>query len=165
MFSFLIGNNMNMKKWREVRNLPVIDILSGQHLGYVQDFKTENPERLAGLYMLSLENEIYYIPLDAISRVGRDAVLVKSGFLKKMATQGSWVEDSGLVNSAVLTSSGEVLGLVSDIVIEEKEGNILGYEVTDGYLKDVLWGRKVIATGDILTWGKDTVIVDDSLLD
>jgi len=156
------GHNIGMRKGRELKNLPVIDVLSGQHLGYIRDFKVENHENLEGLYMVSLDNQVYYLSRDSISRIGRDAVMVKPGLSKVVLEgQSDWVEDSGLNGSAVLTSGGEVLGMVSDILIEEKEGNILGYEVSDGYFKDLFWGRKVIPTANVLTWGKDTVIVDD----
>jgi len=87
---------------------------------------------------------------------------VKSELLKVSTGQTEWGEDGRLTERAVFTSSGEVLGQVSDLLIEEKEGHIWGYEVTDGYLKDVFLGRKVITTADILTWGKDTVIVKDN---
>ncbi|MGI6588925.1 MAG: PRC-barrel domain-containing protein [Peptococcia bacterium] len=152
-----------MKKGREIRNLPVIDYFGGRHLGYVQDFKTTPYDKLQGLYIVSLENDIFYLPLEAIAKLGNDAVLVKSELLKVSTGQTEWGEDLGLTERVVLTSSGEVIGQVSDLLIEEKEGNIWGYEVTDGYLKDVFLGRRVIATADILTWGKDTVIVKDNL--
>jgi uncharacterized protein YrrD len=90
-------------------------------------------------------------------------VLVKSELLKLSTEQTEWRDDLGLTERVVLTSSGEVLGQVSDLLIEEDLGNISGYEVSDGYLKDVMLGRKVIATSDILTWGIDTVIVRDEL--
>ena len=158
------GHNISMRKGRELKNLPVIDVLSGQHLGYVRDLKVENHESLEGLYMVSPNNQVHYLSRDLISRIGRDAVMVKAGSgLSKIVLEGQsdWVEDSGLNGSAVLTSAGEVLGMVSDIIIEEKEGSILGYEVSDGYFKDLFWGRKVIPTANVLTWGKDTVIVDE----
>ena len=154
---------MCMKKGREVRKLPVIDIISGQHLGYVHDFKTANYAQLQGLYMISPENNLYYLSLEAIAKMGKDAVLVKSELLKLSTGQTEWRDDLGLTERVVLTSSGEVLGQVSDLLIEEDLGNISGYEITDGYLKDVMLGRKVIATSDILTWGIDTVIVRDEL--
>jgi len=154
---------MGMKKGREVRKLPVIDIISGQHLGYVQDFKTANYTQLQGLYMISPENNIYYLPLEAIAKIGKDAVLVKAELLKLSTEQTEWRDDLGITERVVLTSSGEVLGQVSDLLIEEDLGNISGYEISDGYLKDVMLGRKVIATSDILSWGIDTVIVRDEL--
>jgi uncharacterized protein YrrD len=161
MLYLVKGNNKDMKKGREIRNLPVIDFFSGQHLGYVQDFKTAQYDKLQGLYVVSPENEVFYLPLEAIAKLGNDAVLVKSELLKVSTGQTEWGEDGALTERAVLTSSGEVLGQVADLLIERKEGYICGYEVTDGYLKDVFLGRRVIATTDILTWGKDTVIIKE----
>lgn len=159
MHYIFVGNNIVMKKGREIRNLPVIDLLNGQHLGFVQDFKTDNYDRVQGLYMLSPENKLFYLPYEAISKMGKDAVLVKSELLMLSNSQTEWSDDLGLNERIVLTSSGEILGQVSDLLFEEDEGNISAYEVSDGYLKDVLLGRKVFATSDILTWGIDSVIV------
>jgi len=150
-----------MKKGREIRNLPVIDILNGQLLGYVQDFKTDSYARVQGLYLVTLEKQAYYLPFEAISKMGADAVLVKSELLKLSDSPTEWSEALGLSERTVLTSSGEILGQVSDLLIEEEEGNIAGYEVSDGYLKDVFLGRKVVPTADILTWGIDSVIVKE----
>ncbi|MDD2402056.1 MAG: PRC-barrel domain-containing protein [Clostridia bacterium] len=149
-----------MRKGREVKNLPVIDIISGRHLGYVSDFKTVSHEQIQGIYMVSLEDELYYIPLNSLGRIGKDAIMIKQDLMKMLEGQSNWVENCARVGQTVLTSIGNNLGIVSDIVIEEKDGSILGLEVSDGYLKDVFIGRKIIATSDVITWGKDTIIVN-----
>lgn len=151
-----------MRKGREIKNLPVIDVLSGQHLGYVSDFKIANHELLEGLYLVTLDNQVRFFSREAISRIGRDAVMVKDNSGEVILEgQPDWLGNTGLNGSAVMNSRGEVLGTLSDILLEEAEGNILGYEVSDGYFKDLFWGRKVIPTSNVLTWGKDTVIVDE----
>lgn len=151
-----------MRRGREIKNLPVIDVLTGQLLGYVSDFKIANHELLEGFYLVTLDNQVQYLSRDSISRIGRDAVLVKAD-LGEVILEGQpdWLGNAGPNGSAVMTSKGEVLGILSDIFLEETEGSILGYEVSDGYFKDLFWGRKVIPTANVLTWGKDTVIVDE----
>lgn len=152
-----------MKKGREIRNLPVIDLINGRLLGYVRDFKTDSFDKVQGLYMVTPENKLYYFPFEAIGKMGKDAVLVKAELLELLCnSQTEWSDDLGLTERVVLTSSGEILGQVSDLLIEEEKGYITGYEVSDGYLKDVFFGRKVLPTSDILTWGIDTVIVKDN---
>jgi uncharacterized protein YrrD len=73
----------------------------------------------------------------------------------------NWLDNAGINSSAVMTTKVEVLGVLTDVLLEETAGNILGYELSDGYFNDLLRGRKVIPTANIITWGKDTVIVDE----
>ncbi|HOB82770.1 MAG TPA: PRC-barrel domain-containing protein [Peptococcaceae bacterium] len=151
-----------MRKGREIKNLPVIDVISGQQLGYVTGFKIAEHEVLEGLYMVSPDQKVHYLSREAISRIGKDAVLVKAGSEQVILDAPSaWSAEGGLNGSAVMTSTGEVLGVLSDILFEETKGHILGYEVSDGYFKDLIWGRKVIPVANVLTWVKDTVIVDE----
>jgi uncharacterized protein YrrD len=150
-----------MRKGRELKNLPVIDVVSGQQLGYVVNYKMTNHEVLAGLYLLSFNNRVLYLARDYITKIGRDAILVQAEAAQIIEGEPDWPDNAGLNSSAVMTTKGEVLGVLTDVLLEENAGNILGYELSDGYFNDLFWGRKVIPTAKIITWGKDTVIVDE----
>jgi uncharacterized protein YrrD len=150
-----------MRKGRELKNLPVIDVVSGQQLGYVVNFKIINHEILAGLYLVTFNNRVLYLARDCITQIGRDAVLVQAEAGQAIEGEPDWPDNAGLNSSAVMTTKGEVLGVLTDILLEDTAGNIMGYELSDGYFNDLLRGRKVIPTANIITWGKDTVIVDE----
>lgn len=150
-----------MKKGREVRNKPVIDRSSGKLLGYAEGLALGQDQRVRGLSVNSPDNEKLFVPLEGISQLGADAVLVDE-VLSGLYT-GEYQGDNGetYTGSLVLTASGRNLGTVADIVIEEKDGLVVGYEVTDGYLKDIMLGRKIIPVSQVMTYGEETFIVRD----
>lgn len=149
-----------MKKGREFRNLPVIEISSGQLLGYVSEIEIKENSMLSGLYVTTLNNEICFVPWDNIASIGRDAIFSKSDE-KNRKVDSVPMEKNNYCGPWVMTASGKNLGTIEDIVIEESNGNVVGYEISDGYLKDFLVGRSVIARADVVTYGDDVFIVAD----
>lgn len=154
-----------MKRGREIRNLPVIDVESGDHLGVVQELKMGRDYQVEGLYYISPEQESLYLPLNKVIQIGRDAVLAEGNAVLPKEVHPPDLEEVQYEGSWVMTDSGKSLGTVEDIVIEEEQGKIVGYEISDGYLKDLLTGRKMIAVSDVLTFGNDTVIVKENYLE
>ena len=152
-----------MKKGREFRNKPVIEAASGMLLGYVKDIKYGQENlKLEGIYSTSLTGELLYIPFENIGSLGRDAVLVDAWYLSEQNEEVINQEAHELTGTAVITLSGQNIGTIEDVVIEEKDGSIVGYEITDGYLKDLLVGRRIVSSGYVLTSGADTVILLDN---
>lgn len=150
-----------MKKGRQIKNLPVINILTGRVLGSVREIKVGENQKIEGLYILTPENRSSFVAYQDISSIGRDAVLVNGMGKEDVDSEGIQREKTGYDGSWVMSSAGKSLGYVDDIVIEENDGSIVGYEISDGYIKDILIGRKVIYSADILTYGKEAVIVED----
>ena len=152
-----------MKKGREFRNKPVIEAASGKLLGYVKDIKSgQDNMRIEGIYSMSLADELLYIPFENICSLGRDAVLVESWPLTGQNEGEICQGVNELTGIPVITLSGQSLGTIEDVVIEEKDGSIIGYEITDGYLKDLLVGRRIVSSGYVLTSGADAVILLDN---
>ncbi len=80
--------------------------------------------------------------------------------------QREWVGllsgDRKLKGRPVIKASGRELGWVEDVYFREEMGTLIGYELSDGFLSDVLSGRKVLKPGALhLTWGKDVIIAPD----
>lgn len=148
-----------MKKGRELKNLPVIETATGQLVGYVREIKVQENSRISGIYVTSPDNEICYVPWGNIGSIGRDVIFIKTE--ENLKVKSVPVEKNTYSGSWVMTASGKNLGTVEDIVIEESNGNVVGYEISDGYLKDILIGRTVIAQNDVLTYGDDVFIVAD----
>jgi uncharacterized protein YrrD len=147
-----------MKKSRDFLEKPIIDVNSGKLLGYVKGFKPGEDQRIAGIYLNTVQKEVAYIPFAMVSSLGRDAVLVQGSMFTSL--QGQEVGRS--VNQMVMTVSGDNMGTIEDIIIEEKDGTITGYEVSDGLLVDVVIGRKIVSTSNILAYHEDAVIIGDT---
>ena len=51
-------------------------------------------------------------------------------------------------------ANGRELGWVEDVYFREELGTLVGYELSDGFLADVLEPQGAEAGEDDLTWGK-----------
>jgi len=140
--------------------MPVIEVSSGRQLGYIKDFELED-NRITGIYIDTGQDERCYIPHEHISSMGRDAVLVNGCAAVEPEVLEHKVKNR-YAGVPVVTSLGQSIGMIEDIIIEENEGSVMGYEVSDGLFKDMVMGRKIITPENILTYGDETVIVADS---
>lgn len=148
-----------MRKGRDFLDKPIIDINSGKLLGYVKDFKPDENGKIAGIYMADLQKKAFFIPFEKVSSLGRDAVLV-NGYIYHQEPEENQL-DTKYKGSLVMTVSGNNMGTINDVVFEEKDGSITGYEVSDGLLMDVVVGRKIISVSNVLSYHDDAVIIGD----
>lgn len=147
-----------MRKGRDFLDKPIIDIGSGKLLGYVKGFKAGENGKLAGIFMDDMQKKPIFIPFEKVSNLGRDAVLVNGYMYQQPEEEQSENKYKG---SLVMTISGNNMGTIDDIVFEEKDGSITGYEVSDGLLMDVMIGRKIISVSNVISYHNDTVIIGD----
>ncbi len=152
-----------MRKGREIRNLPVIQAENGTILGVVSDFLIADDHRLDGLLFQNGEKKTCFIPLERIESIGRDAVFVNGEageFGSAAGPDNSCGKGKRSLGSLVITADGKSLGTVGDILLDGDEGRIVGYEVSDGHLLDILVGRRVVEATSVITYSDDAVIVD-----
>ncbi len=138
---------------------------NGELIGFVRAIIQTEERKIGGLLIVSLSGELCRVEPDGIIRMGRDSILVDEGKVEQ-AGEFAGVEitpPAGRENNEtlVMTTAGESLGVIEDVVIEEKDGSVLGYEISDGYIMDMLMGRKVVPVSEVLKYGKDAVIVSD----
>ncbi len=151
-----------MKKARDMMNLPVIDLKSGTMVGRIKEIQTMNPKKITGFYLSTSDQGILYLPIELVQKIGRDSVLIDLNSAKELiAPIEALPEEIFSPGKIVMTSSGVNLGTIEDLIIEEDQGQIVGYEISDGYVKDLLVGRKVIELDRVLTQGNDALIIDD----
>ncbi len=151
-----------MRFGRQVLGLPVVDLNKGEEIGEVVDV-IFNPElvELSGVIIES-KQERYFIPYQGIYSLGEDAVTIEK---KEVITNFEFGQESlvdqergEIMDSKVITSTGEDLGMVKDIVWDD-EGRLIGYQLTDGLVQDILEGREILVLDDNITYGKDAIIV------
>lgn len=141
--------------------MPVISVVTGKVLGVVQDLDIAADQKLAGLYIKTATKELRFLPLERVTNLGRDAVLVQ-GEEQDFTLVTEPYNNQPPTGAWVMTAEGKSLGTIDDIVVEGNAGSIVGYEISDGLFMDMLVGRKIVTTSNILTNGQDAVIVEDS---
>lgn len=152
-----------MRKVSDLINLPIIDLTSGSQLAIVKDVVLNADNDVLKGFLC--ENKL--LPLGKVKSFGKDAVIIESDFLDsilepfKVPVNPPYFLPEYIIGTPIMTESGKYLGTIGDILVEDNIGKILGYEVSDGLLKDLVSGRSFITVPQIITYGEDAVIIKE----
>lgn len=160
-----------MLRGREIIGMPVISIPQAEPITKVRDVIFDAP---AGVLAALLVDEGGWVsgatilPFDAVSSIGRDAVMVEDvdrliasaerPELDKLLTAGQT-----LIGNTMYTVSGDKIGVIDDIVVDEESGQIVGYDVSGGLFKDFYRGKFMVEVPEIVSVGPEVVIVPDDV--
>lgn len=161
-----------MRKGRELLGLPVISLDTGTRVGQVMDLIFDASSRRISGVVLEPEGwfrDVRVIPLEQLAGVGQDALTIRGK--KAIQTAGSGSRLGGRAQSSlaktrgkqVLTTGGIEIGTVEDMVVEFPGGHVEGLELSGGLVNDVVKGRAVLAETEVITFGKDALIVPDTM--
>jgi uncharacterized protein YrrD len=157
-----------MRKGKSLLGLSIVGQEDGKVIGTVKDllFDHDTDELLA---MVLAEKDLFglidavIVPWHQVRNIGGDVILVESSKsrinLKDDERARSMTKrETVLSGTQVLTSEGQHLGTLADMCIDEKTGRIIGYEVSGGFIKDSLRGKKFLPAPPGLSIGKDAAI-------
>ena len=138
-------------------DLPVLDTQSGKQVCTIKTLVFEkNKDRLKYLVCKEslLKKYTKVIPFWSVQRISRNGLYIshKNAIteLKNInKLKHSFVYYDSIMNTLIMNSDQEILGIITDIYISEQNGKITAYEVSDGYLDDILRGRKILEHRDI----------------
>ena len=151
-----------MRRIRELIGLPVLDLKSGDSIGWVQDLVLDNDKDevigilLEGGHLFRSEKGI---PRKAIMTVGKDALTVSSKTVEPL--KGTRWSDK--VGNEVYTQGGDARGTIEDVFLDDSAEKMVGFEVSDGLFADLLHGRGTILRPHVMIDGKDILIVDNQV--
>ncbi|HUC91354.1 MAG TPA: PRC-barrel domain-containing protein [Paenibacillus sp.] len=161
-----------MYKLQNLIGLPVIDARTGRSAGNVLDVWFDDRWSLAGIVLKArrwwLTTFYEAVRWEHVQACGRDVVLIsgKKAVCRLKSAEIGRAFHTGTIRMKdlpVVTEEGRQLGRVSDVYFQEKSGTpILGFELTDGFVSDLLEGRKWLkAPGDPVqvTLGDDAIVV------
>ncbi|MCL4517235.1 MAG: PRC-barrel domain-containing protein [Firmicutes bacterium] len=160
-----------MRKSKELLGLPVLDLQAGRVLGKLRGFLIDPIKKAVVAYTVSESRwarDDRVIGIHDVYSVGKDAVTVREArkLVKALQTfefrrlAENRVE---LYNTRVLTESGQYLGAVDEFTFDPSDGQILGYYITSGRIKDAFHGRPIVSANEVLTIGKDAIIVREQV--
>lgn len=155
-----------LRTFAAIEGLPVLSLATGEECGHVVDLLYDNGA-VAGLVIdvKGWFKRHMMLPLEVVDSFGEDGVMVAdSDVLRPFHKSKAAVLKSGrnrLQGTPLLTREGEKLGLVEDVYFHEEMGTIIGYEVTEGLVADILEGRKVVKSEAKLTIGGGRAILTE----
>lgn len=156
-----------MLKAQDIMGLPVMEVETGKQLGVVEDLLLDKKDQLSGVLIEAKHwfSTPRYVPWEEIIAFGEDAVTVTSVDALLM-----WREDNRLhplrtgedqwFDIPVMTMNGKQLGRIQDVYFDGKvDKQIVGYELTDGFVTDLMEGRKWLPIDDKVKKGTDAIFV------
>lgn len=160
-----------MVKLQQLIGLPIIVIHSGKRVGTVKDAWFDEHWELKGLivefakWFASRARVVAWI--DVLS-CGEDAVMISDAaavipMKRNQVRRAFYTGIVKLKDMPVVTVHGEQLGLLSDVYFYPLQGTqIVGYELSDGFISDLMEGRKWLkapSDPDLVLLGEDAIIV------
>ncbi|MBP3961353.1 PRC-barrel domain-containing protein [Paenibacillus lignilyticus] len=160
-----------MLRLQHLIGLPVIEMNAGKLVGHVKDAWFDEHWQLGGIildagrrFLTAMKSVIW----NEVMVCGEDAVIIMNEAsvrkTKQAEIQRSFHTGSiRLKDLPVITVDGEQLGRVSDVYFDEIQGTqIVGYELTDGFIADIMEGRKWLPAprqADDVMLGENVIIV------
>ena len=153
-----------MRRMAELIGLPVISRSNGEILGEVDDLiYLPTSSQIRGLVIKSTEQ--YYTESDNIYKIGSDVIILNHSSLlyeyQKAPGIGITERTGTIMGEPVITNDGKEIGAINDLVIDENDYRLVGYEVSGGVIQDVLQGRNILSLDDDITYGKDALIINN----
>jgi uncharacterized protein YrrD len=156
-----------LRTFSVLNGLSVITLNGGEEIGKVIDLLFH--ETHVEGFLINKNgwlNRHLFVPLENIYSIGHDAILITdvkmlSTYDKKQFPYYSLHNGAKkIVGKTLLSTEGEKLGLVEDVYFNENMGNIVGYEVTDGFIADIKEGKRVLKSTAPLTVGEEVLVID-----
>ncbi len=130
-----------MIKGSELVGRAVVDMDAAEKLGKIKEvIVQQDGERVAGFVVAQGENVLgsggtrRTIPTSALNAIGPDAIVVHGGAVAGQPTADldALPRMSDVIGHKMVTQSGRLLGSIDDILLEEKDGTIIGFVVGEG---------------------------------
>jgi uncharacterized protein YrrD len=150
-------------------NLPIITINDGKKISKVRDIIYDGQSNQVKALLIDEKGWFKgakILLLNNINSIGPDAVIIDdedcfvySDELNENNTSVIVDDHNFLTKNQVITESGTDLGRVTDLFFEFPSGNVITIEVSKGFLQNMGSGSKHVNILDIVTIGKDSLIV------
>ena len=109
-----------MRCVHDIIDLPVIDAQEGKEVGIIIDVVIESGiNQIAGVVLKSNQQE-YLVPLEQLYSLGADYIIIKELYQLLAIDSQDLLTGQKLIGTPVVTSDGDSLGVVKDILLTEK---------------------------------------------
>jgi uncharacterized protein YrrD len=162
-----------MRKGSDIVGKPIVAYDTGQKIGRVRDLIFDQ-ERNYLVALLVQErgflSDARVLPLAAIQSIGMDAAIVGRAdqiiHAKADAKIAAILDRNNIMNGThIMTVSGQDLGKMVDLYLDEITGAIEGYEVSGGIFADAYSGRSFVPAIQTLRIGENYAFVPAMVAD
>jgi len=158
-------------KMQGMIGLAVFDIEDGKQLGKIHDFILGEDWSVQGfelegkaLFSLQVRTVLWE---DIVSH-GEDAIMIRNQqSVRQVAADDIkhtfLLGDNKIKDMPVLTNEGARLGYVSDVYFNPELGkSITGIEISDGFISDLIGGRKWLPVSSQIAFGESAILAPEA---
>jgi uncharacterized protein YrrD len=155
-----------------IANMPIITLNNGESIYTVKDIIYDSQSNVVKALLIDEKGWFKgakILLLSDIEAIGKNAVTIKdkscciSSDDQNNNNISLIVDDTNyLTKNRVITENGDELGRITDLYFEFPSGKVMDIEVSRGFLQDIRTGIKNVNILDIITIGKDYLIVKDN---
>ena len=144
---------------QSIKGMPVICGANGERIGTVSEVRyTPGSKKIDGILVQDqrrLSGSIY-ISLDKIITFGEAAVIVQGDYLQE---RKALEKSSQILGITVMDLDGREIGTISDIVFDSEKGSVVGYEISKGFIDDLMNGRNLLPGDHIYHLSNDVLVI------
>lgn len=161
-----------MIRGRELIGMPVFSLDNGREVGTVRNliFHPEH-RRVIGFILREggLLRDPEVVSFDQVETIGPDTIVLRRESDKVVPSievgPVELKESFNLTGRKVITDHGHDLGTIYDLLIEETTGEVMGFDLTQGVIRDASVGKRYVDYDHIRQIGNDAVIVHGTALE
>lgn len=152
LFSLLKYEVIGIFRINDIVDLPVVDSITAQRLCTIRDVIIDLRENR--VYALVCKEKLFRrslesIPFMHVAEISQSSIAVAGRMnmisLRELNIKRRRFQSyQSILGKLILSSSGDTLGVIRDILIDTKSGIIKAYELSEGYIDDFLGGRHIM---------------------
>ena len=165
----LANEVINIFRVNDLIDLPVIESMSAQRLCTIRDVIIDMRE--SRVYALVCKERLFRryleaIPFRNVAAITQNNVAV-TGKIDQISLRGLGMKYrrfqsyKNILGKIVLSSRSETLGIIRDLLIDTNSGIIKAYELSEGYIDDILTGRHIVELECGHTFSDKNVVLKD----
>lgn len=159
-----------LRRCSSILGLPVITDENYKIIGKISKiFISKDLKNIAFFEIISkdLMHSRYVLPTEKIKVIGNDAVIIDDSkciyFNKK--TNNNYITIDSILNKKVYTVNGNNIGYINDAFFELSSSKVEAVEVSDGFIEDVLNGRKIVPFIGKSIYCEDGLFIGQDIVD
>ena len=156
-----------MIRIQECKGVPVVCLKDEGRLGFIANPLYDEQSNIKG-FLLESENGFAgkfrkkYIALEDILKLNDTVCVVYSkDSVRKYENKKALTTQNALeqvMGQGVLSKKGKNIGVVHDMIFDIETGALEGFELSKGFMDDMLEGRKVVFMRDGVEFGEEYII-------
>lgn len=141
-----------MFRLSDLLDLPIISLSTGKSICTIKSVLIDLTQNKVFAFSCKegiIKKYIQIIPYRSMLNLNYNEVIVfDKRVIEKMPVNTLKIkkiaDHENILRKFLIDSNGELIGTVTDIYFDEKNGNVLSYEFSEGYLDDFINGRRRI---------------------